>query len=36
VFFSATWLKEVQHIARQLCKNDPVRVFVGNVQVRQR
>jgi ATP-dependent RNA helicase DDX5/DBP2 len=34
LFFSATWPKEVQHIARQLCKNDPVRVFVGNVQVR--
>jgi ATP-dependent RNA helicase DDX5/DBP2 len=34
LFFSATWPKEVQHIARQLCRNDPVRVFVGNVQVR--
>eukprot|EP00879_Flechtneria_rotunda_P018834 GHRR01019769.1.p1 GENE.GHRR01019769.1~~GHRR01019769.1.p1 ORF type:complete len:700 (+),score=221.54 GHRR01019769.1:222-2321(+) len=32
LFFSATWPKEVQAIARQLCKNDPVRVFVGNVQ----
>ncbi|KAF6264346.1 Asp-Glu-Ala-Asp box polypeptide 5 [Scenedesmus sp. NREL 46B-D3] len=32
LFFSATWPKEVQHIARQLCRNDPVRVFVGNVQ----
>jgi hypothetical protein len=35
LFFSATWPKEVQHIARQLCRNDPVRVFVGNVQVRR-
>eukprot|EP00775_Hariotina_reticulata_P012356 gene12356-12490_t len=32
LFFSATWPKEVQQIARQLCNNDPVRVFVGNVQ----
>jgi ATP-dependent RNA helicase DDX5/DBP2 len=34
LFFSATWPKEVQAIARQLCRNDPVQVFVGNVQVR--
>lgn len=34
LFFSATWPKEVQSIARQLCRNDPVRVFVGNVQER--
>jgi len=33
LFFSATWPKEVQAIARQLCRNDPVQVFVGNVQV---
>lgn len=33
LFFSATWPKEVQSIARQLCRNDPVRVFVGDVQV---
>jgi superfamily II DNA/RNA helicase len=34
LFVSATWPKEVQQIARQLCRHDPVRVFVGNVQVR--
>lgn len=34
LFFSATWPKEVQAIARKLCRNDPVQVFVGNVQVR--
>jgi hypothetical protein len=33
LFFSATWPKEVQAIARRLCRNDPVQVFVGNVQV---
>lgn len=33
LFFSATWPKEVQSIARQLCRNDPVRIFVGAVQV---
>jgi len=33
LFFSATWPKEVRAIARQLCKIDPVRIFVGTVQV---
>lgn len=33
LFFSATWPKEVKKIARQFCRNEPVHVFVGNVQV---
>ncbi|GBF95917.1 DEAD box RNA helicase [Raphidocelis subcapitata] len=32
LFFSATWPREVQAIARTLCRNDPVRVFVGGAQ----
>lgn len=29
LFFSATWPREVQAVARALCRNDPMRVFVG-------
>lgn len=32
LFFSATWPREVQAVARALCRNDPVRVFVGGAQ----
>jgi hypothetical protein len=32
LFFSATWPKEVQAVARALCRNDPIRVFVGGAQ----
>jgi len=30
LFFSATWPREVQGVARALCRNAPVRVMVGN------
>ncbi len=29
LFFSATWPRGVQTVARALCRNDPVRIFVG-------
>lgn len=32
MFFSATWPKEVKAIARKFVRNDPVHVFIGNVQ----
>ncbi|KAI8474541.1 MAG: P-loop containing nucleoside triphosphate hydrolase protein [Monoraphidium minutum] len=32
LFFSATWPREVQTVARALCRNDPVRVFIGGAQ----
>jgi superfamily II DNA/RNA helicase len=34
LFFSATWPREVQAVARALCRNDPVRVFIGGAQQR--
>jgi ATP-dependent RNA helicase DDX5/DBP2 len=34
LFFSATWPREVQGIARTLCRNAPVRVLVGEVAAR--
>ena len=34
LFFSATWPREVKAIARQFCKNDPVHLYIGNVQER--
>jgi ATP-dependent RNA helicase DDX5/DBP2 len=34
LFFSATWPREVQGVARALCRNAPVRVLVGDVAAR--
>jgi ATP-dependent RNA helicase DDX5/DBP2 len=33
LFFSATWPKEVQAIAAEFTVNQPVHVFIGDVQV---
>ena len=30
LFFSATWPKEVQALARELCKEDPVQITIGS------
>ena len=32
LFFSATWPKAVQAVARRLCRNDPIRIYVGGAQ----
>jgi ATP-dependent RNA helicase DDX5/DBP2 len=34
LFFSATWPREVQGVARALCRNAPVRVMVGDAAAR--
>lgn len=30
MFFSATWPREVQQFSRELCKNKPVRLVIGD------
>merc|ERR1712224_355120 len=34
LMWSATWPKEVQRLARELCKEDPVHINIGSIELK--